>query len=363
MEKEKIITKFLEKGNLLTPGALDRIASKNEEEIFSKIFNKTILDERDFEDRTFRIIKTLSLKPTVITTDDFLKFYTSKYNKMKKIITDRLQKDFISLNKMDSYRNEVHVIGIIKDISEKSGKKVVEIEDMTTSISVIFENLEEEIELDDVIAVSGISAGKILYGKKILFPDIPLRQPVKGIGKACFVSDLHLNESPQDEIDKFFSWIEKTDIQHIFIAGDIGDSKMLDSLYNKFLTGKKVYTIPGNVDGDEYPQLPIQYSNGNIISLSNPAMVELNGLKILIVHDFDISFLKKRYLGKTRLVMPEDFLVLEDVPDIVHFGHTHQPQITNYKSVTMVNSGSLLEKFSPVVIDFSTRDVEHHKIL
>lgn len=91
-------------------------------------------------------------------------------------------------------------------------------------------------------------------------------------------------------------------------------------------------------------------------------MVELNNIKILLVHDFNLSMLKKRYLGKSKDILEEDYLVLDEVPDIVHCGHTHEPFVRNYKSVTIVNSGSPLTEFRPVVVDFNTRAVEQVKI-
>jgi predicted phosphodiesterase len=68
--------------------------------------------------------------------------------------------------------------------------------------------------------------------------------------------------------------------------------------------------------------------------------------------------LNKRYIGKdkTKFIFDKDYLVLEEVPDIVVFGHTHNPNIINFKSITLVNPGSLLTEFKPVVIDLSTRD-------
>jgi len=192
---------------------------------------------------------------------------------------------------------------------------------------------------------------------KIMYPDIPLRPPAKGSGKACFISDLHLNESPIADTERFFSWLEKQEIPYLFIAGDTGDIEKLRGLIDQYCYEKTVFIIPGNIDSDEYPQLPVDIKGKNIVSLSNPSMIELNNIKILLMHKADITMLKKRYLGKSKQILPEDYLVLEEVPDIVHHGHTHEPLITNYKSITLVNSGSVLTEFKPAVIDFSTHDL------
>ncbi len=67
--------------------------------------------------------------------------------------------------------------------------------------------------------------------------------------------------------------------------------------------------------------------------------------------------LKKRYMGKSRAIFDEDYLVLDEVPDIVHTGG-EDASVTNYKSVTLVSSGAVLREFRPIVVDFATRDVE-----
>ena len=72
--------------------------------------------------------------------------------------------------------------------------------------------------------------------------------------------------------------------------------------------------------------------------------------------------LKKRYLGESKTILPEDYLVLDVVPDIVLHGHTKNPEVSNYKSVTIINAGSPLTDFRPIVIDLPTREVEQINI-
>lgn len=358
-DKKSIVTAFLEKGKVLTPGALEHIYSKGEMAIDSSGFLISLENAPAID--SIRVIKNLLSKPPEIRTEDFIKFYSSKYDKMKNIILRRLQKNFISINRLDASRNEVFVLGIVKDIKEKDGKKHVELEDLTSSATVLFDEIN--VELDEVIAVKAISAGKILYGKEVLYPDIPIRSPSKGSGKACFISDLHLEQAPRQDAERFFSWFAGQEIKYLFIAGDTGDKNIFQGLVKDYCGGKKIFIVPGEADGDkEYPQLADEFTSSNVIGLSNPSMIELNGIKILLIHRFNMDMLKKRYLGKSRVILPEDYLVLDDVPDIVHCGNTHEPYVTNYKAVTIVNSGSPLSVFRPVIVDFATRDVEQARI-
>lgn len=354
MDKKSIVEQFMEKGKLLTPEALEYIYSKGDTAIDSTSLFISVDNTQADE---VKVLKNLAVKPAEIRTEDFIRFYASKYEKMKTIILSRLQKDFVSLNKLDALRNEVFVLGIVKDVKEKDGRKTVELEDLTTSVTIVFD--EAHVELDEVVAVRAISAGKVLYGKEILQPDIPLRVPAKGSGKACFVSDLHLEQAPKQYAEKFFKWFSGQDIKYLFVAGDTGEKNTLEAMVNEYCNSRKIFVIPGEADsGDDYPQLAGEFAGRNIIPLSNPSMVEINGIKILLIHKFSIDMLKKRYLGKSRVILPEDYLVLDNVPDVVHCGNTHEPYVTNYKSVTIVNSGSLLSEFRPVVIDFATREVE-----
>jgi DNA polymerase II small subunit/DNA polymerase delta subunit B len=354
--KEEIIREFLSKGKLLTPEALEMInngvAIGDHDGMLV-----TSQDIRD-EERPYSIVKNLATYKREITTDDFVRFYRSKYEKIKNILLGRVQKNFISLNKLDNYRNEVHVIGIIKDIRQKESKTVLEIEDTTATTPIIFEkDSVNGVELDDVVAIRAVSARNILFGKQIIFPDVPLRQPTIGRGKICMISNLNLHEAPRSDVEKFFSWLGTEDIRSVFVAGNIGDTAAFENYVDRYCANKTIFVVPGERDSKElYPQTAIKFSRDNIISLSNPAIVRVGDINVLLIHDFNTIMLKKRYLGKAKRITEDDYLVLEDIPDIVCYGHSNEPQITNYKAVTIACSGSLMATFRPIVIDLATRE-------
>ena len=351
MGKSEIVSEFFKHGHLLTDEALKIIEETGVEEPLSRKL-PLIVDSRDLY-TPYKILMNLTYKKKEITREDFVRFYGSKYEKMKQIIISRIPKSFVSLNKIDSTRNEVHVIGIVKEIKENE-KKTVELEDTTTTMPVILDDIDD-LELDDVVAIKAVAGGKVLFGKKIIYPDIPLRDPTKGTGKACFVSDLCLDESSPKDIEAFFEWFSQQDIQYLFVSGKLGSKELFKDYVDRYCYIKTVFVI---ADDSEYPNIPQTFESSRIVSLSNPAMVELGGLKVLMAQKADIKMLKKRYLGKSNIILDEDYLVLTEVPDIVHYGNSDQPYTTNYKSVTLVNSGSLLGEFKPIVIDFASRDVE-----
>ena len=348
--REQIVTEFFKRGHVLTEDALRLIEEKG---IPDNPRLPAIVRAADLE-LPYKILKNITARKTQLATEDFVKFYNSKYEKMRDIITARVPKDYISLNKIDGTRNEVHVIGIVRDIREKEGRKVVDLEDKTATVPVIFEAADlDDVELDDVVAVRAVSGGKVLFGKKIIFPDIPLRASVKGTGKACFVSNLHVDEAPTRDVEHFFEWFAQQEIHYIFVAGGTGDAAAFERLVERYWYNKTVFIIS---DGNEYPALPETYRSSKIIPLSNPAMVELNGIKILVAKHGTQTALKKRHLGRTGAITDEDLLVMDEVPDIMHTGGSDAPSVTNYKSVTIVNAGSLLGEFKPAVVDFATRE-------
>ncbi|MHA1301287.1 MAG: DNA-directed DNA polymerase II small subunit [Candidatus Helarchaeota archaeon] len=118
------------------------------------------------------------------------------------------------------------------------------------------------------------------------------------------------------------------------------------------------------------PAIPKKYANSlyelkNTIMLGNPAFVKLHGVSFLIYHgdSFDdiISsipglsyehpelamqeFLVSRHLapsyGQKTGLSPEheDWLVIEEVPNVFHCGHVHINGYKDYKGVKLINSG------------------------
>lgn len=352
MDRAAIVNAFLEKDTLLSPKALDILAAAG---MPPSLPRKLLLTEQDVQPPV-RILKSLTGKPAELRTEDFISFYKSKYTGMAAIIQSRLAKEFISLNRLAGVQGEVHLIGMVKDVQERNGSYVIELEDPTGTVSIVFGG-QQHIGLDDVVAVRAVRDGDVLQGKQVLFPDVPLRQPAQGKGKACFLSNLHLDEAPHEDVVQLFAWIEQQDCAYVFVAGETGKPARLDELAGTYLRGKTVFASSSG-PAQEYPNLPDAYESKNIIPLSNPAIVELGAVKVLLVNAFSLDMIKKRHLGPSKLILPEDYLMLDIVPDIVHHGGS-EPHITNYKAITTATSGSLLGEMKPVIINFETREAGH----
>jgi DNA polymerase II small subunit len=363
-KKKEIVDKFFQYEHLLTPEALDFLLNSDWQSILENVKNidKLFLDKEDIEKFEYkdkvRIIKNLLSKPENLTTETFTKFYNSMFEKMRSIILSRINKEFISIENIKQ-RKIGYVIGRVREIVSEDDKKIIELEDITGTKSFIFDKkfVPNDLLIGDIIAAevsSSVYKDDILTGKEILYPDIPLRQPKKSHGKILIISDLHLDEAPKEALKSFYNFFENSDIKFLIIAGDIGDIDALKGIVGK--TRKTIFLIPGEKDSPSYPSLPLNIDLEPIVSLSNPSLIEINDVKILIIHNFDIRMLKKRYLGPSKLILEEDYLSLDEVPDIIACGHTHEPEIFNYKSVTIANAGSLLTEFRPILIDLSTRE-------
>lgn len=184
------------------------------------------------------------------------------------------------------------------------------------------------------------------------------------------------------------------DVRYIIVAGDMVDGIGVYPNQDKELTIKDIYEqyeeaarlfgeiddvqiiiTPGNHDAgrlaEPQPAISEDFASGlyklkNVEFVSNPSTVRLGGIDVLIYHgrsfdDFAMTvkgmshqntdaimkeFLEKRHLApiygeRTPLASEvEDHMVIEDVPDIIHTGHTHINSYKNYKGVHMINSGT-----------------------
>ncbi len=143
----------------------------------------------------------------------------------------------------------------------------------------------------------------------------------------------------------------------------------------------EILIMPGNHDAARQaePQPAIMeefaqalYEDPRVRMSGNPCHACMNGIELLTYHGRslddvistipDMSYskpvkamlalVKKRHLapiygGKVPLA-PEamDYMLVEEVPDIFHFGHVHTVGVSSYRGVLLVNSGTFQEQTS-----------------
>lgn len=218
----------------------------------------------------------------------------------------------------------------------------------------------------------------------------------------AITSDLHIGSKNFLEAGflRFVRWLNlkysrkaelASKIQYLIVVGDLVDGigvypgqendlaipdireqyKKLADMLKLIPSHITVILLPGNHDVTRIgePQMPVLedfapdvYAMENVEMVGNPCFLDLHSVKLLLYHGgslFDflakqtkhddatlpmIEMLKKRHLsplyGSTPVVpLEEDFLVIEDVPDVLVTGHIHVNSHGNYRGTTMLNAG------------------------
>ncbi len=306
----------------------------------------------------------------------------------------------------------VGMVGLVNDIrSTASGHWLIELEDATGTFPWLvmkdreYADVVEELLCDEVLAMEGTLADDsgIAFVDSLYFPDVPrTHQPSTADRhvQAALISDVHVGsqEFMHDAWTAFADWLHTEQAQHVeylLIAGDMvegvgvypNQDEELDIVdiyeqyeafneYLKLVPGDiEIVMIPGNHDAVRLaePQPGFDETLRGIMSahdaqiVSNPSMVTLEGVSILMYHGVSLDeviaelpaekasyeephkamyqLLKKRHVapqfgGHTRLAPEErDYLVMEEVPDIFHTGHVHKLGFGKYHNVLAINSG------------------------
>lgn len=143
----------------------------------------------------------------------------------------------------------------------------------------------------------------------------------------------------------------------------------------------KIIIIPGNHDATRQaePQPAISegfaqeyYDDSRIYMASNPLTAELHGVRIVSYHGKSlddiisaipgmsytkpvsamVTLLKKRHLapiyGGNVHLAPEntDYLILDELPEILHMGHVHTFEYNTYRNTKVINSGTFQSQTS-----------------
>jgi len=354
---------------------------------------------------------------TKITTGEGVKGYnalfSNRFNKLKRIISDRPESKklkSIASAKTTKSKDDLYVCGLVTSRNTERNITKLVLEDP----SGLFEGIVFDSELqktagtllnDQFVMVRtspGKNSGMII--KDLILPDIPDQATNKSETEtyAVFLSDLHIGSKffMEEEFNAFISWLSSPDpvarkIRFVLIAGDIVDGvgiypnqdkelvcltieeqlKKTVALIDKIPKNVKIIIMPGNHDPGRralpQPAIPKKYNSSlwemeNVVMVGNPAMISLNGVKVMMFHGQSIDDIVKttpglsynkptnvmKHLLRARHLSPiygsqtpiapemEDLLVIENIPDIFHVGHVHRAELDMYKGILLINSGS-----------------------
>jgi len=359
--------------------------------------------------------------------EEFVQYFRDRYTRLSEVIRKRVASrpiESLKRQQRGDDREEISIIGMVKDIrTTAKGHRLIELEDPTGSIPALVLNGDEElfqlsdqILYDEVIGVTGSPRpdGGLFITREITWPDIPkpgyrlksMEKKRQGTGnKAVFISDIHIGSKTflEDAWQRFTSWLRgeindeenpsPDNIRYLLVAGDLVDGigvypgqekeLLIDDIYSQYQTAAEYFEeiprwiqiviSPGNHDAvrqaEPQPRLPseiTQLFKSNTTFTGNPAMIGIDGVKILTYHGRAIDdlvanipgvdytdptgamkeMLKRRHLapiyGGRVSIAPEkhDHFVIEEIPDILHCGHVHTAGISNYRGITLINSGT-----------------------
>ena len=348
---------------------------------------------------------------------DLITYFQSRYEKLSKILKQRPDlKITTKVADIEDGQTTLNLILMVKEIrSTKNGHRFVEFEDDTGSISILFSNKNEDLFAeaeklvkDEVVGVIANKDNDFVIANQLIYPGVTRIQEKAMDFGIVFLSDVHIGSLTflEDAFQKFIDWINceygneeqrkiAEDIKYLIIAGDIVDGIGVYPNQDKELSIKdirqqyeeaarflgnvrsdiKIIITPGNHDAsrlaEPQPAVPEEYAKAlyelnNVEFVSNPAVVSLDGIKVLIYHGESFNelpmaikglsyeknelmmeeLLRKRHLApiygeRTPLASElEDYLVIEHVPDIFHTGHIHINSYKKYNGIHMVNSGT-----------------------
>lgn len=364
------------------------------------------------------ILKSFTIPPRKITMQNFVNHFRKRYTELKKILEGRLEKSLISINKIGPERQNLSVIGMVSSKKVTKNKNIIlEVEDLTGKISVLISKNKNglcqkasEIVLDEVIGLNCSGNSEILFAQDIIFPDLLAKKIQTDYDEyVLFISDLQVGSSYflEQNFLKFVKWLngeignEKqkeiaNKVKYLFIVGDVIDGvgvhplqeplleikdvvKQYDKaaeLFGKIRKDISIIMCPGNHDAvriaEPQPQFDINYAKSlyeleNIYFVSNPALVSIRGVNILMYHGFSFDYfineitslrmgnayhnprliaqflLKKRHLAPTHTATQyipceeEDPLVISLVPDVFVSAHVHRSDVSSYNNLLAIS--------------------------
>lgn len=288
-----------------------------------------------------KIINSFSLATKKLGVGDFVSYYRSRFEDMKKIIQQRTGlENLTSISKISGLKQNVSIIAmVINKYTTKNKNMILEVEDNTGKINLlvlkekkVFEEAKELV-VDDIVGFKCSGSREILFVNDIIFPEIFVekKKSERDIS-AAFISDLHIGSSKflEQNFLKFINWLNLKEgddfqkeiakkIKYLFVVGDLIDGvgiypnqgeeleikdvkrqyEKVAELFDKIRKDITIIITPGNHDAlriiEPQPMLDERYANSlynlkNIIFCSNPSMVNIEGFNILTYHGYSYDY-------------------------------------------------------------------------
>jgi len=358
------INQILKKGYLISKDFIEALPDKFDVEGFLNklnglekkpiILTSEMLTESNNKliSTDFKILRNYKEESKKREVQDFVDYFKLRYENTKNLLIKRKElQNTISINRvgMRTEREEVSLIGMVVSKNYTKTKNIlVRIEDLTGIINILISKnkpelfeIANDIVLDEVIGVTGVTGENIIFVNDLFFPDIPVNNKLKRSANdeyIIFSSDLHLgsNKFFKDNFLRMIDWLNcnsgteeqreiASKVKYLFITGDLVDGvgihpgqdesleildiyeqyKILAEFLGKIRKDVKIILIGGNHDAlrlsEPQPIIdknlaPDLYKLENVYCLSNPCLVNIGayegfeGFKILLYHGYSIPY-------------------------------------------------------------------------
>ncbi|MCG3219218.1 MAG: DNA-directed DNA polymerase II small subunit [Candidatus Heimdallarchaeota archaeon] len=271
--------------------------------------------------------------------DDFLDYFTSRYNKLKRIIQKRTDlPQIVPIKDLTNSKEKSCIIGIVNERRKTaSGGLLIDLEDNTgNALAIVSQRNEDLLQTsnrvipDEIIAIIGTKNRDLFYVNQIIWPDIPYNfKPKKAKEEvyAAFISDLHVgsHEFLDSSLNRFTRFLNGygdlaqdnrsvvSKIKYLLIGGDTIDGvgvypgqeadlkiktpqeqyDLLADYIKEIPQDIEIVIIPGNHDmtsiAEPQPAILPKYARKitelpNTHMLGNPSYIRIHGVCVLMAH-------------------------------------------------------------------------------
>ena len=344
MNKKDIVAKFLQKGVLLQPEALEKAVSLDPEllgrlaeELCTRGVSVAGAEDMVVQRPTATAGLEVAAPEIEVLTEsygsgsdsrvDYLKHFQNRFDRLAALIKQRVEAQFQSILDVRSRdARDSATIGMVFDRSTtKSGTPALVVEDGTGRMRVLVPKASESankarsLVLDEVVGLEGRwdQSRKVFMADRIDFPDIDEQMGSLADTNvhAAFISDLHFGSPDfmEDSFARFVSWLRGehgtedernlADLtKYVVICGDlIGDGPEgilekysgLARLLKQIPEKVRIFAIPGEMDtaGILEPQAGFLAEAARAFSPlvnfqhgGNPCLIRLGPVPVLMYH-------------------------------------------------------------------------------
>ena len=347
------------------------------------------------------------------TVTDFARYFQDRFNRLRRLIAARQEMSgAMPIASLAHKSGAVKTIGMVVERNPTSkGGVIFGLEDASGTIKVLCMQgrAPTDIVTDEVVGVVGkVSPNhEVIYAEGIVRPEIPVRRTGHRTDHdlhVAFASDIHVGSTTflDSQWGRFMDFLHgRLDsgngmldtLDYLVIPGDLVDGigvypnqreeLLITDIYRQYDAFAEllkdvpddieVILMPGNHDAvrqaEPQPAIPKEIQKGftgKVRFLGNPALVSIEGVRILAYHGRSIDdyvtsvqgctyetpiftmkeMLRRRHLapvyGGRTPIAPEasDHLVIETIPDIFVTGHVHGAGAEAYRGTLLINASA-----------------------